>query len=46
MMSHMEGQQLEQLLPHILTPVYCIIEEDTICNTTMGTSAIASLTFF
>ncbi|KAG2115669.1 armadillo-type protein [Suillus cothurnatus] len=30
MASHMEGTQLERFLPHILTPVYRITEDDTI----------------
>ncbi|KAG1774596.1 hypothetical protein EV702DRAFT_1123142 [Suillus placidus] len=30
MTSHMEGTQLERFLPHILTPVYRITEDDTI----------------
>jgi len=46
MTSHMEGRQLEQFLPHILTPVYRIIEEDMIRDTAMGTSAIARLALF
>ncbi|KAI5987597.1 armadillo-type protein [Pisolithus albus] len=29
MTSHMDGPQLERFLPHILTPVHRIIEEDT-----------------
>lgn len=30
MISHMDGPQLERFLPHILTPVHRIVEEDTI----------------
>ncbi|KAG1734522.1 armadillo-type protein [Suillus lakei] len=30
MASHIEGSQLERFLPHILTPVYRITEDDTI----------------
>ncbi|KAL4079019.1 armadillo-type protein [Scleroderma citrinum] len=33
MVSHMDGQQLGQFLPHILTPVYRVIEEDMIRDT-------------
>ena len=36
MVSHMDAQQLEQFLPHILTPAYRIIEEDMIRDTAMG----------
>ncbi|KIJ63496.1 hypothetical protein HYDPIDRAFT_133895 [Hydnomerulius pinastri MD-312] len=35
MTSHMDGQQLERFLPHVLTPVYRIIEEDTIRDSGM-----------
>lgn len=33
----MEAPQLERFLPHILTPVYRITEEDTIRDSGMGT---------
>ena len=36
MTSYMEATQLERFLPHILTPVYRITEEDTIRDSGMG----------
>lgn len=39
MTSHMDATQLERFLPHILTPVYRITEEDTIRDSGMGTLA-------
>ncbi|KAG6335501.1 hypothetical protein ID866_3590 [Astraeus odoratus] len=36
MVSHIDGTQLERFLPHILTPVYRIIEEDAIRDPVMG----------
>ncbi|OAX30866.1 hypothetical protein K503DRAFT_806633 [Rhizopogon vinicolor AM-OR11-026] len=35
MASHMQASQLEKFLPHILTPVYRITEDDTIRDTGM-----------
>ncbi|KAH7883427.1 armadillo-type protein, partial [Phlebopus sp. FC_14] len=35
MASYMDGQQLERFLPHVLTPVYRITEEDTIRDSGM-----------
>ena len=36
MSSHMEATRLEQFLVHILTPVYRIIEDDTIRDSQMS----------
>lgn len=37
MASHLESTQLEAFLVHILTPVYKLVEDDTIRDTQMGT---------
>jgi U3 small nucleolar RNA-associated protein 20 len=42
MTSYMEATQLERFLPHILTPVYRITEEDTIRDSGMGTWGVSA----
>lgn len=41
MVSHMEATSLERFLVHILTPVYRLIEDDTIRDSQMGKSFIS-----
>ena len=36
MASHMEAESLERFLVHILTPVYRLVEDDTIHDSPMG----------
>ena len=36
MASHMEATSLERFLVHILTPVYRLVEDDTIRDSQMG----------
>lgn len=36
MASHLEAEILEHYLVHILTPVYRILEDDTVRDTQMG----------
>jgi U3 small nucleolar RNA-associated protein 20 len=36
MASHMDATSLERFLVHILTPVYRLIEDDTIRDSQMG----------
>ena len=43
MTSYMEPTQLERFLPHILTPVYRITEEDTIRDAGMGKLVFGSV---
>ena len=45
MTSYMEATQLERFLPHILTPVYRITEEDTVRDPGMGTFVCALLVY-
>lgn len=45
MTSHMEAERLEQFLVHILTPVYRIVEDDTIRDSQMGTFRFSKISF-
>lgn len=40
MASHLPSSTLEIFLPHILAPVYRIVEEDTIKDTELGKSLV------
>lgn len=39
MVSHLDSALLERYLVHILTPVYRVIDEDSIHDTHIGTSS-------
>lgn len=40
MVSYLNADHLERYLVHILTPVYQLIEDDTIRDTAMGKSTV------
>jgi U3 small nucleolar RNA-associated protein 20 len=44
MVSHLSSQDCERFLVHLLTPVYHLVEDDTIKDSRMGEHSVFSST--